>query len=78
LKRQRRHVISSIVAVYAECRHYARRSTATGEAIERCRLDANEDNPFACPEGCIFMEERKVSDAGWQIQQQRRKPRGPR
>ncbi|MDQ1396561.1 MAG: hypothetical protein QOG64_1820 [Acidimicrobiaceae bacterium] len=65
------------MAVYEDCRHYAHRSTASGEAIQRCRLDANENDPFACPVDCLFKEERKVSDAGWQIQQ-RRKPRGPR
>jgi hypothetical protein len=60
------------MAVREDCRHYVKRSTAGGEAIERCRLDANENNPFACPEGCLFFEPRKVSDAGWQ-QDRRRK-----
>jgi hypothetical protein len=53
------------MAVRVDCRHYLRRSTTTGEAVERCRLNVNEDNPFACPEGCLFFEERNVSTSGW-------------
>ncbi len=53
------------MAVRDDCRHYIRRSTPTGEAVERCRLNANENNPFACPEGCMFFEPRNVSSAGW-------------
>ena len=30
-------------------------------------MGANEQLPFACPEGCLFYEPRKVSDAGWTI-----------
>ena len=33
--------------------------------MQRCRLSANQDAPFACPEGCMFFEERKVSGVGW-------------
>jgi hypothetical protein len=62
------------MAVRDDCRHYVRRSTAGGEAIERCRLEANESDPFACPEGCLFFEPRKVSDAGWHQESRRRKP----
>lgn len=51
--------------VYEDCRHYLRRSTPTGEAVQRCRLAANLEGPFACPEGCLFMEVRVVSDSGW-------------
>jgi hypothetical protein len=53
------------MAVQVDCRHYLRRSTATGEAVERCRLNVNEDHPFACPEGCLFFEARNVSMSGW-------------
>jgi len=53
------------MAVHQDCRHYLRRSTNTGEAVERCRLDANEVDPFACPEGCLFFEKRAVASAGW-------------
>jgi hypothetical protein len=42
-------------------------TTARGEKLERCRVGANEDIPFACPEGCVFYEPRKVSSAGWQV-----------
>ncbi|MGI8793983.1 MAG: hypothetical protein ACR2H3_12570 [Acidimicrobiales bacterium] len=55
------------MSVRTDCRHFIGRSTAGGERIERCRIDANEVDPFACPEGCLFFEPRKVSDVGWQI-----------
>jgi hypothetical protein len=53
------------MAVREDCRHYQRRSTPTGEAVERCRIDANTEHPFACPDGCLFFEERQLSSAGW-------------
>ena len=55
------------MAVNADCRHYVMQTTSRGEKLERCRVDANEHLPFACPEGCVFYEPRKVSQAGWQI-----------
>jgi hypothetical protein len=55
------------MAVNADCRHYIMQTTARGEKLERCRVDANEQLPFACPEGCVFYEPRKVSSAGWHI-----------
>jgi hypothetical protein len=62
------------VAHRADCRHYAERSIPdTSEKIQRCRLDAANLDPFACPEGCIFFEERTISDTGWTID-----PRRPR
>ena len=45
---------------------------------ERCRVDANEQLPFACPEGCVLYEPRKVSQAGWQVTGRRRKDLPPR
>ena len=33
--------------------------------MQRCRVAANTESPFACPEGCLFFEPRKVSGAGW-------------
>jgi hypothetical protein len=36
------------------------------ETLQRCRVDANEETPFACPEGCLFFEPRQISSAGWQ------------
>jgi len=62
------------VAVNEDCRHYIMQSTSRGEKIERCKVGANEELPFACPDGCLFYEPRKVSTAGWQIPKQRRGP----
>jgi len=53
------------MGVRDDCQHYVKRSTPTGDALELCRIHANEENPFACPEGCLFFEPRKVSSAGW-------------
>ena len=55
------------VTVREDCRHYVMQTTAHEEKLERCRMDANEQIPFACPEGCLFYEPRKVSGAGWTI-----------
>ena len=54
------------MAVREDCRHYSTRTTVAGDVLQRCRLGANEDVPFACPEGCLFFEPRSVSDTGWQ------------
>lgn len=51
--------------VREDCRHYSSRSTAAGDVLQRCRLSANEEMPFACPVGCLFFEARKISEAGW-------------
>ena len=56
-----------IMAVNRDCRHYIMQSTSRGEKLERCRMDANDHLPFACPEGCLFYEPRKVSSAGWTV-----------
>lgn len=53
------------MGVMEGCRHYLHRSTAAGEAVQRCRLSANTEDPFACPDGCLFFEPRPVSAAGW-------------
>ncbi|MDH3754828.1 MAG: hypothetical protein OEU32_13220 [Acidimicrobiia bacterium] len=53
------------MAVREDCRHYSSRSTPTGDKSQRCRIDANEPTPFACPEGCLFFEPRPISDSGW-------------
>lgn len=55
------------MAVKADCRHYVMQSTRGGDKLERCKLGANDPLPFACPEGCVFFEARRVSSAGWQI-----------
>jgi hypothetical protein len=52
------------MAVNSDCRHYIMQTTARGDKLERCRVDANQLLPFACPEGCVFYEPRKVSSAG--------------
>jgi hypothetical protein len=59
------------VSVKADCRHYVMQTNSRGEKLERCRVDANEEIPFACPEGCVFYEPRKVSSAGWVVRPRR-------
>ena len=49
-----------------DCRHYSTRTVGSGEQVQRCRGDANEKAPFACPEHCIVFESRSIADAGWQ------------
>ena len=56
------------MAVRADCRHYSTRTLPSGDVVERCRVDANEVTPFACPQDCIFFEPRAISDAGWRQQ----------
>jgi len=53
------------MGVRADCKHYIRRTTQGGEVLERCRLGMAEEAPFACPESCLFFEERVLSTAGW-------------
>jgi hypothetical protein len=53
------------MSVRPDCRHYLLRTTAAGEALQRCRLAVNEESPFACPEGCLFHEGRPLLGAGW-------------
>ena len=55
------------MAVNSDCRHYIMQTTSRGDKIERCRVEANQALPFACPDGCVFYEPRKVSGAGWTI-----------
>lgn len=52
------------MSVREDCRHYSSR-TVRDEVVQRCRVDANEVMPFACPEGCLFFEPRTLSDTGW-------------
>jgi hypothetical protein len=51
--------------VRVDCRHYSTRTVPGGEVVQRCRVDANEKAPFACPDHCIFFESRSIQDAGW-------------
>ena len=53
------------MAVRDDCRHYSTRTAPTGDVVQRCRVDANEVAPFACPEDCLFFESRSIADAGW-------------
>ena len=53
------------MAVRDDCRHYSTRTLPNGEHVERCRLDAAQQVPFACPDDCLFFEPRPLSDAGW-------------
>ena len=53
------------MAVRSDCRHYSSRTLESGETVQRCRLDAAEAAPFACPADCLFFEPRSISDAGW-------------
>lgn len=53
------------MGVRDDCRHYLLRSTAAGDAVQRCRLSVNEEHPFGCPESCLFFEPRALSGAGW-------------
>ena len=53
------------MAVQESCRHYSSRSTPAGDVLERCRLGANQEMPFACPDDCVFFEPRKISETGW-------------
>lgn len=50
-----------------DCRHYLLRTTPQGDALQRCRLGANDEAPFACPEGCLFFESRPLTGAGWAV-----------
>ena len=53
------------MTVRDDCRHYSTRTTGGGEVVQRCRVDMAETMPFACPDGCLFFEPRKITDAGW-------------
>lgn len=53
------------MAVRDDCRHYLARTTGSGEVLQRCRLGAAADTPFACPDSCILFEPRALMGAGW-------------
>ena len=53
------------MAVREDCRHYSTRTTTGGEIVQRCRVGAATDAPFACPDDCLFVEPRSITDAGW-------------
>ena len=53
------------MGIREDCRHYSSRTLQAGEIVQRCRIGCNEEMPFGCPDGCLFFEERHISDAGW-------------
>jgi hypothetical protein len=55
------------MSVRRDCRHYSTRSMASGETVQRCRLSANTDAPFACPGDCVFFEPRSLTATGWEV-----------
>jgi hypothetical protein len=56
------------MAVRNDCRHYVMQTVRQAERLERCRIGANLQMPFACPEGCVFFESRRTSSAGWKVE----------
>jgi hypothetical protein len=54
------------MGVREDCRHYSSRTTGD-EVVQRCRLGVNEVAPFACPDDCVFLEGRSVSETGWTL-----------
>lgn len=63
------------MAIRHDCRHYSTRTLPTGDQVERCRVDAAQKVPFACPDGCLFFEGRSISSTGWQVRGERREDR---
>ncbi|MGA8297115.1 MAG: hypothetical protein WB770_08755 [Acidimicrobiales bacterium] len=55
------------MTVRDDCRHYIMQTIRSNERIERCRLGANLQMPFDCPDGCVFYEPRRTSSAGWKV-----------
>jgi hypothetical protein len=56
------------MSVRDDCRHYVMQTVRSNERTERCRLAANLQMPFACPDGCVFFEPRRTSSAGWKVE----------
>jgi hypothetical protein len=53
------------MAVRTDCRHYSSRTVPNGDLVQRCRLEMAATAPFACPDDCLFVEPRAISEAGW-------------
>lgn len=53
------------MGVREDCRHYLLRSVSSGDALQRCRLGVSQEDPFSCPEACLFFEHRSLDAAGW-------------
>ena len=54
------------MTVRADCSHYSTRSMPGGDAVQRCRVTANDDAPFGCPDHCLFFEPRSITATGWE------------
>jgi len=48
-----------------DCRHYESRTYASGEIVQRCRLDLAPEAPWRCPDDCPGFSKRMI-DVGWQ------------
>ena len=59
-----------------DCRHYIMQTVRSKERIERCRLGANLQMPFDCPDGCVFFEPWRTSSAGWKVDRPGEDPPG--
>jgi hypothetical protein len=55
------------MAARTDCRHYAVRTLASGDKVERCKIDVATITPFDCPEDCLFFEPRPPMSAGWTV-----------
>ncbi len=55
------------MAARADCRHYVMQTVRSGDRVEQCRLGASSAVPFACPDGCVFYEQRSTSTTGWHV-----------
>lgn len=49
----------------SDCRHYFRRTGASGETTEQCDVGAAPDAPLRCPDACPRFEARKLSTIGF-------------
>jgi hypothetical protein len=55
------------MSVREDCRHYSTRTVSADEVVQRCRVDAAESAPFACPPHCLFFEPRPFTAGGGPI-----------
>lgn len=52
------------MSVREDCRHYSTRTVSADEVVQRCRVEAAESTPFACPPHCVFFEPRPFIAGG--------------
>ena len=48
-----------------ECRHYESRTYASGDSVQKCRLDLAPEAPWRCPADCQAFSPRMV-DLAWE------------